>query len=56
MTDVEQAPKDAPENCPGPGSKTAGESDACQGCPSRDMCKSTPKVDPGKFPLAVFKL
>lgn len=38
-----------PENCPGPGSELSGKSDACQGCPSREVCKTTPKVDPGKF-------
>lgn len=36
-----------PHNCPGPESEMAGNSDACQGCPNQQICKTAPKVDPG---------
>lgn len=32
-----------PEHCPGPESETAGQGDACQGCPNQSICESLPK-------------
>ncbi|KAI9787279.1 MAG: cytosolic Fe-S cluster assembly factor nbp35 [Peltula sp. TS41687] len=32
-----------PEHCPGPESQSAGQSDACAGCPNQTICASAPK-------------
>ncbi|KAI9844201.1 MAG: cytosolic Fe-S cluster assembly factor nbp35 [Thelocarpon superellum] len=32
-----------PEHCPGPESSTAGQSDACAGCPNQTICATAPK-------------
>ncbi|GJW91448.1 hypothetical protein Tco_0169001 [Tanacetum coccineum] len=43
-----QVPDNANEHCPGPESKDAGKSDACEGCPNQQACASAPKgPDPG---------
>ncbi|GAX80147.1 hypothetical protein CEUSTIGMA_g7585.t1 [Chlamydomonas eustigma] len=44
MSDI---PSNAPEQCPGTSSDTAGNSAACAGCPNQAVCASTPKgLDP----------
>ncbi|KAL4325320.1 hypothetical protein GQ457_11G029660 [Hibiscus cannabinus] len=43
-----EIPENANEDCPGPSSKAAGKSDACQGCPNQEACATAPKgPDPG---------
>lgn len=32
-----------PEHCPGPESQQAGQGDACQTCPNKEICASAPK-------------
>ena len=41
-------PKDAPADCPGTSSETAGKSEACEGCPNQSACASgaAQAVDP----------
>ncbi|KAI9012113.1 cytosolic Fe-S cluster assembly factor NBP35 [Phycomyces nitens] len=35
--------ENAPEHCPGPESQTAGQADACAGCPNQNICATAPK-------------
>ncbi|CAH1764740.1 11245_t:CDS:2 [Entrophospora sp. SA101] len=46
---INNKPTNAPEHCPGPTTQEAGKASACQGCPNRNICATTPKgPDPGK--------
>ncbi len=36
----------APEHCPGTGSESAGQADACQGCPNKEICSSSKPKGP----------
>ncbi|KAI9815356.1 MAG: cytosolic Fe-S cluster assembly factor nbp35 [Thelocarpon impressellum] len=45
-----------PEQCPGPESKTAGQSDACAGCPNQSICASAPKGPDPDLPLITARL
>ncbi|XP_058725028.1 cytosolic Fe-S cluster assembly factor NBP35-like [Vicia villosa] len=46
-------PEDANEHCPGPQSDSAGKSDACEGCPSQEICATAPKgPDPDLVAIA----
>ncbi|XP_010524281.1 PREDICTED: cytosolic Fe-S cluster assembly factor NBP35 [Tarenaya hassleriana] len=46
-------PENANEHCPGPQSESAGQSDACQGCPNQQICATAPKgPDPDLVAIA----
>ncbi|KAG8384930.1 hypothetical protein BUALT_Bualt04G0169300 [Buddleja alternifolia] len=38
-----EVPENANEHCPGPQSESAGQSDACAGCPNQEACATAPK-------------
>jgi Mrp family chromosome partitioning ATPase len=48
-----EIPSNANQECPGPGSDTAGKVSSCEGCPNQKVCASgeTP-VDPGLAVIA----
>ncbi|CBI40085.3 unnamed protein product, partial [Vitis vinifera] len=51
--DSNQIPENANEHCPGPQSESAGQSDACQGCPNQEACATAPKgPDPDLVAIA----
>lgn len=43
--DHKDVPENAPSDCPGVLSQTAGSSDACVGCPNRTVCASGEAAD-----------
>ncbi|XAR58256.1 hypothetical protein NMG60_11026683 [Bertholletia excelsa] len=48
-----EIPENANEHCPGPQSESAGNSDACQGCPNQQICATAPKgPDPDLVAIA----
>ncbi|KAI0504510.1 hypothetical protein KFK09_015462 [Dendrobium nobile] len=49
----QEIPENANEHCPGPQSKSAGKSDACEGCPNQQICATAPKgPDPDLVAIA----
>ncbi|CAG8434097.1 5296_t:CDS:2 [Diversispora eburnea] len=38
-----EKPENAPEHCPGPSTEQAGKASACEGCPNKNICATTPK-------------
>lgn len=48
-----EIPDNANEHCPGPDSESAGNSDACAGCPNQQICSTAPKgPDPDLVAIA----
>ncbi|KAI9800282.1 MAG: cytosolic Fe-S cluster assembly factor nbp35 [Piccolia ochrophora] len=45
-----------PEHCPGPTSKAAGQSSACDGCPNQSICSTAPKGPDPDLPLITARL
>ncbi|CAJ0769372.1 4550_t:CDS:2 [Entrophospora sp. SA101] len=48
---INNKPTNAPEHCPGPTTQEAGKASACQGCPNRNICATTPKGPDPDLPL-----
>lgn len=49
-------PENANENCPGTESNTAGNEDACKGCPNQKICSSSEKKEDKEDPVLLDKL
>ncbi|CCX32322.1 cytosolic Fe-S cluster assembly factor NBP35 [Pyronema domesticum] len=45
-----------PEHCPGPESQTAGQADACAGCPNQSICASAPKGPDPDLPAITARM
>jgi hypothetical protein len=45
-----------PEHCPGPESQQAGQGDACQTCPNKEICASAPKGPDPDIPAITERL
>ncbi|EEB07872.1 iron-sulfur cluster assembly ATPase Nbp35 [Schizosaccharomyces japonicus yFS275] len=52
----ESVPIDANAHCPGPSSADAGKSDACEGCPNKEICASAPRGEDPDLPLVTERL